>query len=184
MSKEVVKYTPIKVGYYFGTHLWPWAVVAAIVTTWIGIDFTDSMDWGDSPESNGHWSAISVVLLLWWIANAFALFITPLIDVEDSHLWDYQRKVRDSKWNGRHEKIVAKAEGDEVNIYKITSGLDGRNEQLLRRFDVVEDLEATDKAIEAAAQLRSQLKERKRIEKEKDKPHDEAARLARIINKA
>lgn len=180
----MVKYMPIKVALYVQHMWWTWAAIAAIISVWIGIDFTDPVDWGDHPDSNGHWSFISIVLLIWWIINAVGLMASLLADGDENHFYYYQRAVADSSWNERNERILAKSEGDRVNIYRITEGVKGKDKRLLASYDVAEDLEATDKAIEYAAHARADLAERKRKEKAQQKYiNKEAESLARVINK-
>jgi hypothetical protein len=181
----MIKYIPVKIKYYFLTHWWIWAATAAALTTWIGIDFTDQMDWGTGEESNGHWSWLPIVLLIWWIANAIGIFCSLIRDTEENAIYFYrqEKQLHANREDGR-VKIEAKAEGDEVNIYQITKNIKGKEERLLARFNLNEDLEATDRAIEFVAHQRAHLKEQKR-QKEQAKKYSnrEAESVARVINR-
>lgn len=177
----MVRYAPLKVGYYFGTHIWPWFAALGLIMMWVGIDFTDAKDWGDAPDSNGHWSALPIVCLCSYFGSVIGMMGGIVVDCDDYHWRDYQRMVRDSRFNDRNEKILAQPTGDRVNIYKKTSGLSGKQKKLLASFDVSEDLEATDKAIQFATEKKAELEQGKESEKY---VNPEAKSLARVINKA
>lgn len=181
----MVKYLPIRAALYCLNMRWTWFVALGIITAWIGVDFTDPIDWGDDPTSNGHWSALAIILLVWWIMNAVCLVFAPIIDIDLSHYRDYKDSLRyNNKFNDRNEKILAEAKQDKVNVYRTTNGLTGKKKELLRSFDVADDLEATDRAIEFTASVRSELEERKRKEKQQKKyVNKEAESLARVLNR-
>jgi hypothetical protein len=179
------KYLPIKAGYYLASYWWPWVAFSGVLSLWVGIDFTDAADWGDEEGGNGNWSAISIVVLAWYFVNAVGCLVAPIRDAEDNAHYDYSRMVRNSRFNDREEKVVAKAQGDDINIYRITSGLNGKTTYRIDSYNVIDDLEAGDKAIEAAAAHRAMLKAKKEKAKELAKPkaNPRAESVARVINK-